>query len=513
MNKMFINHKTKRTIACSSKLLDIYNRIFNSNYSTLHKFEIQGKCHKNSLSRLDIIKQCNLRYFHATNCVNGPIVKLTQNEINDILRANEFVHEFNTPGPVRSYETNQLASNSPIEDARAEGMCALTSGLLFGVFDGHAGSACAQVLSKRLYNYIAAYLLSPDLLDQYIKSLSQSDTNAKLITFLNDNVQFVDDIREVYRQSFHKFVSELNENDIPEVLKIPEMLENAFLRLDNDLSREALPLNGNVNMKTLSVAMSGAVTCTAYIDGPHLYIANVGDCNAVLGYVNENNMWEANKLTTEHNSNNQKEVDRITSEHPYNESETVIKMERLLGQLAPLRAMGDFRYKWNKDVMKQVAVKYFGENVMPPNYHTPPYLSAKPEIIYHRLTHHDKFLILATDGLWDIISPLQAIRLVGEHMSGKVTLSPLKLPKKKMRLGDINDMLIQRKESLKMKPLDRNAATHLIRNALGGTDYGIDNAKLSQLLCLPDDVVRVFRDDITITVIYFDSEYIRQCPS
>lgn len=64
-------------------------------------------------------------------------------------------------------------------------------------------------------------------------------------------------------------------------------LEKAFLRLDEDLSNEALPPSeGKVNMKTLSVAMSGSVGCVAHIDGPHLHIAHVGDCNAVLGMFN-----------------------------------------------------------------------------------------------------------------------------------------------------------------------------------------------------------------------------------
>lgn len=61
-------------------------------------------------------------------------------------------------------------------------------------------------------------------------------------------------------------------------------LEKAFLRLDDDLSKEALPNStGRINMKTLSVAMSGAVACVAHIDGPHLHVAHVGDCSAVLG--------------------------------------------------------------------------------------------------------------------------------------------------------------------------------------------------------------------------------------
>lgn len=293
-----------------------------------------------------------------------------------------------------------------------------------------------------------------------------------------------------------------------------EALEKAFLRLDDDLSKEALPKTPqeSVNLKTMSVAMSGAVACVAHVDGPHLHIANVGDCSAVLGTLSDTNSWLAKKLTQEHNSYNQTEVKRIIKEHPYNESLTVLRMDRLLGQLAPLRAMGDYCFKWDRDIMQSIVAKTFGSQVVPPHYHTPPYLSAKPDVVHHRLTPRDKFLVLATDGLWDVMTPLQAVRLVGEHMKGKVTLNPLKLPKKNMKINEINEMLMQRKEGLKMKPKDSNAATHIIRNALGGSEFGIDHTKISQLLALPDDVVRLFRDDITVTIVYFDSEYLRHCP-
>lgn len=232
----------------------------------------------------------------------------------------------------------------------------------------------------------------------------------------------------------------------------------------------------------------------------------------LLSYIIENNDWSAKLMTVEHNTDNRAEVERILSEHPLNEKSTVIKLERLLGQLAPLRSLGDFRYKWSKQILEKVVVPHFGETAIPPNYYTPPYLTAKPEVRYHRLTPRDKFLIIASDGLWDLMSPLQAVRLVGEHMSGKVTLNPLKLPRKNMKLSEIHKMLLQRKEGLKKKPLDSNAATHLLRNALGGTEYGIDHVKLSQLLTLPGEVVRIFRDDITITVVYMNSEFLRHCP-
>jgi pyruvate dehydrogenase phosphatase len=63
------------------------------------------------------------------------------------------------------------------------------------------------------------------------------------------------------------------------------------------------------------------------------------------------------------------------------------------------------------------------------------------------------------------------------------------------------------------KPIDKNASTHLIRWALAGSDYGIDQKRLFQLLSLPPDIVRLFRDDITITILNFDSEYLRNMPA
>lgn len=49
-------------------------------------------------------------------------------------------------------------------------------------------------------------------------------------------------------------------------------------------------------------------------------------------------------MVEEHNTENLQELNRVISEHPSNEKDTVIKYERLLGQLAPLRAFGDLRF-------------------------------------------------------------------------------------------------------------------------------------------------------------------------
>lgn len=71
-------------------------------------------------------------------------------------------------------------------------------------------------------------------------------------------------------------------------------------------------------------------------------------------------------------------------------------------------------------------------------------------------------------------------------------------------------MTTHRRVGLSIKPLDANVASHLIRSALGGTEYGIEHTRISHLLTLPGDIVRMFRDDITITVVYFDPDYIHR---
>lgn len=329
------------------------------------------------------------------------------------------------------------------------------------------GTACAQVASKRIMRYLAASLVPPEELRYQITS--NKAKSHSFLQCLNDKLEFVPEIRDVYEKSFEKFALELIERnsrstvigltpmsheDEDDLMSVPkknrqperpkeELIQNAFLRLDQDMSDEALE---SPSVRTLSVAMSGAVACVAHVDGIELRVAGVGDCCAVLGSINESGQWTVKKLSTEHNSENRNEVRRILSEHPPNEKDTVIRLERLLGQLAPLRALGDFRYKWPKDVLEKFVVPHFGENVIPPYYLTPPYLTALPEVQHHTLTPKDQFLVLATDGLWDVLSPMQVVRLVGEHMNGKVFLQPLELPANQdVSLGELSDMLAHRK--------------------------------------------------------------------
>ncbi|XP_016981564.1 pyruvate dehydrogenase [acetyl-transferring]-phosphatase 1, mitochondrial [Drosophila rhopaloa] len=431
--------------------------------------------------------------------------QLSPYDVNLVLRENEFVYNFPVDGVIRSYETNQLGSNSPCEDSRTEASLLHRNGFICGIFDGHAGAACGQVVSKRLLRYVSAATLPRQVLREQMK---QGCSSQSFLKCHNDNVDFVSEIKPIYEASFLKYIKQLTETPQRDV---SSELVHAFLQLDEGLSQEAL---SSSDVRTMSVALSGAVACLVHMEGLQLHVASTGDCGAVLGVLDpQTQQWQPKKLNIEHNADNMTEVRRILAEHPKEEQETVIRNGRLLSQLAPLRAFGDFRYKWSLDIMQQKVLPMFGEQAMAPNYYTPPYLTARPDVQQHELGPNDKFLVIASDGLWDFLSPSEVVSLVGEHINSKKILEPMRLPEGDTTLQQISEQLVERKAGLTRKPVDQNAATHLIRHALGATDYGIEHSKISYYLTLPKDVVRLYRDDITITVIYFNSEHIAQLHS
>ncbi|XP_040581537.1 pyruvate dehydrogenase [acetyl-transferring]-phosphatase 1, mitochondrial [Lepeophtheirus salmonis] len=444
--------------------------------------------------------------------------RFTPQEVTRILRSNEFTSGEFSPGtgPVKSFDINSFKSNNPIEDSHAEGLLKVGSkGFLFGVIDGHGGPACGQVVAKRILHYVASGLLSIEDLTLHLQALESQDIESEhynLISTFNDPYTLVKDLQILYSQSYLEHIREIHScivtrMDHDEGMSLAESFIKSFESLDGAMSKEA----ENRDMKTLSVAMSGAVAVMAHIDGPHLHVASTGDCSAVLGTLSETDTWIGKKMTVEHNADNATEVKRIISEHPESEKRTILNKDRLLGVLAPLRAFGDFKLKWSEDKIIQLMGDAQGDHAVLPNYKTPPYLSVTPDVISHKLTARDKFLVIASDGLWDTMTPMQVIRLIGEHMSGKITLTPLELSKESMKLSDVNALLRVRQAAVKLKPADSNSATHIIRYALGGTAYGVDHDRLSQMLSIPQDMVRMFRDDITVQVIFFDSEYLRHC--
>jgi len=466
--------------------------------------------------------------------------KLTPAAVSEILRKEEFSSGDLYPegmSSVRFFETNTLASNRPLEDSHSEAILHPSKpndppGMLFGVYDGHGGASCGIVTANRLQHYVTAGLLPTEDLRNHLDRLKlagedvdavQKEMNS-ILTAFNDDWEMVHDLKRAHQRSYIEYVSNLFRGRVEEDeadsgltaagLTVAEKISRAFISLDQDMSDEAITQAGDdeVGLMTSTVALSGAVAVIAHVEGPMLHIASCGDCVAVLGSLSENDTWVAKKLTVDHNTDNQAEVKRILEEHPGEQKRNIFRGDRLLGMLAPLRAFGDFRFKWDASVIKETIGNLLGHMAVPEEYKTPPYLTVEPDVFAQKITPKDKFLVIGSDGLWDMMTPMQVIRLVGEHTQGKITLSPLVLNETvDVKFSDLFRVLKQRQSAMKLKPQDVNSATHLIRSALGGTAYGVDHGRLSQMLTLPPDMVRMFRDDITVTVIFFDQEFLRHC--
>ena len=145
------------------------------------------------------------------------------------------------------------------------------------------------------------------------------------------------------------------------------------------------------------------------------------------------------------------------------EHTTMIRDGRLLEMLLPFRAFGDIRFKWTAKQLKEFAVPLYGHGVVPSHSLTPPYVTAMPEILHRRLNYKDKFLILATDGLWDLLTPQKVVQLIGNHLNGQQSYDPYLLPEdRSIKLREVFEDLTKRRVSISLQPIDHNSVCQVL---------------------------------------------------
>lgn len=199
-----------------------------------------------------------------------------------------------------------------------------------------------------------------------------------------------------------------------------------------------------------------------------LHVACVGDSRAVLGRRSESGKYTAIALSEDQTGRNASEVARLQVDHP-NEP-NMVKDGRLLG-LAVSRAFGDFQWKF--DAATQHAIKdRLWRFSLRPDLSTPPYLTAEPVVTTTEIPKDsDDFLIMASDGFWDCVSNEQAVDLVQrwvdwKRRGTKIPIGPRESEVVKVRDHPPGYHFLE--ENVVVQ--DENAATHLVRNALGGAD-------------------------------------------
>jgi pyruvate dehydrogenase phosphatase len=402
-------------------------------------------------------------------------------------------------GVVR-YDVVTLPSNDPIEDDHAEkivevpnSVAATDEGatssdwMFWGVYDGHSGWTTSAKLRQTLISFVARELNS------------------------------------TYKAAIANAAS-----PFPPPAAIDAALKSAFVKLDNEICLDSVnKLTKNPSKRLaaelLAPALSGSCAILSFYDSRSktLRVACTGDSRAVLGRRNPTSgKWFATPLSEDQTGSNPNEEARMRAEHPGEEH--VIRAGRVLGQLEPTRAFGDAFYKWSRETQDQIKKHFFGRT--PHQWlKTPPYVTAEPVVTRTEIEpSKGDFVVMATDGLWEMLTNEEVVGLVGQWIekqneksanAGSSTAwlsawfrssTPPALPVEKGgnmdktgRNDGKGDLPIRQQQWSvpsenshgRFVVEDKNAATHLVRNALGGKDRDM----VCALLTLPSPYSRRYR--------------------
>lgn len=219
---------------------------------------------------------------------------------------------------------------------------------------------------------------------------------------------------------------------------------------------------------TPQIAAVGSCCLVGIICGGSLYIANVGDSRAVLGkLVKATGEVLAVQLSAEHNAAIESVRQELRASHPDDSQIVVLKHNvwRVKGLIQVSRSIGDIYLKKAEYNREPLYAKF---RLREPFKN--PILSSEPSITVHQLQPHDQFLIFASDGLWEHLSNQDAVDIVQNHPRSGIARRLVKAAlqeaakKREMRYSDL-------------KKIDRGVRRH-------------------------------FHDDITVVVVFLDSNVV-----
>ncbi|OMJ73910.1 hypothetical protein SteCoe_27292 [Stentor coeruleus] len=152
----------------------------------------------------------------------------------------------------------------------------------------------------------------------------------------------------------------------------------------------------NVLHGRFDCSFSGSTFVGVLIIGDTLLCANIGDSKAVIGSI-INNSCTAVELTKDHKPNRKDEADRIIlhggriASHDQGGPLRIWFKDQNIPGLAMTRSVGD------------KASRLIG-------------LISDPEIVERKLISTDKFIVIASDGLWEFVTPRDAVEIVHNSM-------------------------------------------------------------------------------------------------
>ena len=224
---------------------------------------------------------------------------------------------------------------------------------IYGVFDGHGDNG--------------------HLISKYISESMNEYFNNKLNYFLTEEDKenlFTENITNIFLKNY------------------TTILKNTSQKIDEDLNTSI----------TYDISQSGTTSVMLFLLNDQLICSNIGDSQCFIFNCDSEDLWTFEALSFPHLASDEKEQKRIIEQggeiHPYYEQNGIFE--------GPDRI-----YAKNKVYPGLVMSRTFGD------------LEAKkigvisePDIIIKKIDSNAKYIVLGSDGLWDMVKPYDVIRIV-----------------------------------------------------------------------------------------------------
>ncbi|KAG8050827.1 hypothetical protein GUJ93_ZPchr0009g1786 [Zizania palustris] len=164
--------------------------------------------------------------------------------------------------------------------------------------------------------------------------------------------------------------------------------KNIFVKAFEDVDEELRKHSG------IDCICSGTTAVTVVRQGDHLMVANLGDSRAVLCTRDSKDHPIPVQLTTDLKPDLPSEAERILS---------------CKGRVFAMDDEPDVPRLWlpDQDAPGLAMARAFGDFCLKSHG-----LICTPEVYYRKLSEKDEFLVLATDGIWDVLSNKEVMRIV-----------------------------------------------------------------------------------------------------
>ncbi|CAM8974293.1 unnamed protein product [Rhodiola kirilowii] len=309
---------------------------------------------------------------------------------------------------------NLLEDQSQVESGTLSAHDSSPLGTFVGVYDGHGGPETSRYINDHLF--------------QHLKT----------------------------------FTSEQKSMSVEVIQKAFQATEDGFVKL----VAKQWPVNPQV-------AAVGSCCLVGIVCNGTLYVANAGDSRAVMGRVEKaTGEFLAVQLSEEHNASIESVRQELQFLHP-DDPQIVVKKHnvwRVKGIIQISRSIGDVYLKKSEFNKEPLYAKFRVRETF-----SKPLLSSEPAVTVVKLKPEDRFVIFASDGLWEHFTNQEAVDFVQKHpVSG--------------------------------------SAKRLVRAALHEAAKKRE-MRYSDLKKIDRGVRRHFHDDITVIVLFLDTNLVSRATS